>query len=56
MIIKKKIVVSAYDPAWPEQFEYERQKILDTLVDNAIEVHHVGSTSVPALFGNKTKA
>ena len=45
----KKITVSAYDPAWPKQFECERQKILGALGDHAIEVYHVGSTSVPNL-------
>ena len=49
MSIMKKIIVSAYDEAWPMQFESEQQMIFDVLGQNAIEVYHVGSTSVPHL-------
>lgn len=45
----KKIIVSAYDKSWPKQFEGERLRILDALGHNAIEIYHVGSTSVPGL-------
>ena len=45
----KKITVNAYDKSWPKLFEAERQRILDALGHNVIEVYHVGSTSVPGL-------
>ena len=43
------ITLHAYDPAWPEQYLAEQQKIVDALQGEAITVEHVGSTSVPGL-------
>ena len=45
----KKIEVVPYNPDWPKQFEIEAEKIRGALDDNLIEVHHVGSTSIPGL-------
>jgi GrpB-like predicted nucleotidyltransferase (UPF0157 family) len=38
-----------YDPAWVEQFAREKRRIHTALGSRAVEVHHVGSTSVPGL-------
>jgi GrpB-like predicted nucleotidyltransferase (UPF0157 family) len=38
-----------YDPAWPEHFEREADRIRATLGERAIRIEHVGSTSVPGL-------
>jgi GrpB-like predicted nucleotidyltransferase (UPF0157 family) len=38
-----------YDPAWPLKFQAEAAKIQAALGDRALDVHHVGSTSVPGL-------
>jgi GrpB-like predicted nucleotidyltransferase (UPF0157 family)/N-acetylglutamate synthase-like GNAT family acetyltransferase len=46
----KKIEVVPYNPEWPLAFEAEAVKIKQALGDNCIEVHHVGSTSVPGLI------
>ena len=45
----KLIEVVPYNPDWPLAFEVEAIKIKQALGDNYIEVHHIGSTSVPGL-------
>lgn len=46
---KRKIEVVPYNPAWPDMFEKEAARIHQALGDNCINVHHIGSTSVPGL-------
>ncbi|MEK6734215.1 MAG: GNAT family N-acetyltransferase [Pseudomonadota bacterium] len=43
------IEVVAYNPDWPLAFEAEAVKIKQALGNNCIEIHHIGSTSVPGL-------
>ena len=43
------IRIVAYDPTWPRLFSSEAAKIRAALGDVAVDVHHVGSTSVPGL-------
>jgi GrpB-like predicted nucleotidyltransferase (UPF0157 family) len=43
------IVIVAYDPRWPQQFEELRARIQTALGELAIAIHHVGSTAVPGL-------
>lgn len=43
------ITVVSYDPGWPAMYERERRRIANVLGDRALEIHHVGSTSVPGL-------
>lgn len=50
MRMKKKIEVVEYDPEWPAIFEKEKAIIKAALGENCVEVHHVGSTSVPGLI------
>ena len=38
-----------YDPRWPELFAREADRIRSVLGDQALQVEHVGSTSVPGL-------
>lgn len=45
----RRIVVVEYDPAWPSMFEAEAQQLRAILGDNLVEMHHIGSTSVPGL-------
>ena len=45
----KIIEVVPYDPNWPSAFETEAARIKQALGDNCIQVHHIGSTSVPGL-------
>lgn len=43
------ITLVEYDPRWPELFEREANRIRSVLVNKALQVEHVGSTSVPGL-------
>ena len=45
----RNIVVVPYDPQWQVLFEQEAEKIRSVLGDLLIEIHHIGSTSVPGL-------
>ena len=38
-----------YDPAWPSLFEHEATRIAAALDERALQLEHVGSTSVPGL-------
>jgi len=43
------IVVSPYDPAWPAEFARIRDWLRPHVCDLALDIVHVGSTSVPGL-------
>lgn len=43
------IIIEDYDPHWPEQFEFLRSKIAQSLGVLAAAIEHVGSTAVPGL-------
>ena len=43
------IIVKAYDPAWPEEFTRIRDFLWPHVSDLALDIVHVGSTSVPGL-------
>jgi GrpB-like predicted nucleotidyltransferase (UPF0157 family) len=45
----QEIVLVEYDPQWPALFEQAAEQIRGALGDAALEIHHVGSTSVPGL-------
>lgn len=42
----KKIIVSEYNSNWPKIFARESEAIQDILKSHALEVHHIGSTSI----------
>ena len=44
-----KVVVSEYDPCWPETFQALRARVSAAMGDTAIAIEHIGSTSVPGL-------
>jgi len=46
---RRAIVIAPYDPAWPERFEVERERIAAALGPRALRIEHIGSTSVPGL-------
>ena len=48
------IVVVPYDPNWPPQFEAAAAALRPVFGDNLIELHHIGSTSVPGLAAKPT--
>jgi GrpB-like predicted nucleotidyltransferase (UPF0157 family) len=43
------VMLMEYDPAWPEKFAREADRIKTSLGERAIMVEHVGSTAVPGL-------
>jgi GrpB-like predicted nucleotidyltransferase (UPF0157 family) len=45
----RKIEILPYDPVWQNVFEHQREKIEGALGGVALNVEHVGSTSVPGL-------
>lgn len=48
------IILSAYNPAWPEWFAEEKMN-LEKLIGNVIyHISHIGSTSVPGLLAKPT--
>lgn len=44
-----RIYLEEYDPEWPRLFEREATRIRAALGDQALQVEHVGSTSIPGL-------
>jgi GrpB-like predicted nucleotidyltransferase (UPF0157 family) len=45
----REIVIANYDPEWPHWFERAAEQIRAALGNAVLELHHVGSTSVPGL-------
>ena len=45
----KHIEIVPYNPNWPRMFQIEAAAIKQILSDNIIEIHHIGSTSIPGL-------
>lgn len=45
----KNIEILPYNPSWPYMFEAEAAHIKQALGANLLEIHHIGSTSVPDL-------
>ena len=43
------IVISEYDPMWPEQFAVEKSALASVFGGDALHIHHIGSKSVPGL-------
>ncbi|HHX94896.1 MAG TPA: GrpB family protein [Clostridia bacterium] len=43
------ITLVEYDPSWPDLFEREANRIRAVLGSKALQIEHVGSTSVPGL-------
>ncbi|WP_330577918.1 GrpB family protein [Alkaliphilus pronyensis] len=43
------IEVVPYNPHWVEEFQKESKKLFRILSKEAIEIHHIGSTSIPGI-------
>lgn len=43
------IVLAPYDDNWHRLFEQTRSQLVDILGNNALAVHHIGSTAIPAI-------
>ncbi len=48
-IVKKNIEIVSYSTDWPCLFKRESINIAHALQNNCIDIHHIGSTSVPGL-------
>ncbi|MGO9297099.1 MAG: GrpB family protein [Streptosporangiaceae bacterium] len=48
------LVVAAYDPSWPAQYERWRDRLDDRLAGTALRIAHVGSTAVLGLPAKPT--
>lgn len=46
----RKVVVVPHDPLWKSLFEAESIDIINALSENAIAIHHIGSTSIPGIY------
>ncbi len=44
-----KIIITAYNPEWPQLFDVEKERLVDILSQWPIHVEHIGSTSVSGL-------
>lgn len=47
----ERVIIVAYDPAWPRQFEEERAILETIFAGSPTTIEHVGSTAVPGLGG-----
>jgi GrpB-like predicted nucleotidyltransferase (UPF0157 family) len=45
----RKVEVVPYNPAWPRLYQAEAACLTALLGDELVEIHHIGSTSVPGL-------
>ena len=50
----RRVRVVPHDPAWAEGFETEAAALRSALGDEALAIHHIGSTSVPGLRAKPT--
>jgi GrpB-like predicted nucleotidyltransferase (UPF0157 family) len=46
----RKVEVVSHNPKWQEAFEVESKCVADALGENAVAVHHVGSTAIPSIY------
>ena len=53
-IMKRHIIVTEYNTAWPALFETETEKIQTILGETLVAVHHIGSTSVKGMKAKPT--
>ena len=45
------VALSTYSPLWPAIFDFERERLLRILGEDAALIEHIGSTAVPGLGG-----
>ncbi|REB07109.1 GrpB family protein [Sporosarcina sp. BI001-red] len=43
------VVVAKHDPKWAQLFQEEAQRIRQIFGEEIVDIHHIGSTSVPGL-------
>src|SRR5262245_41803136 len=47
--LSKPIVIREYDPQWPQLYAVEERLLWEILSSSAVQIEHIGSTSVPGL-------
>jgi GrpB-like predicted nucleotidyltransferase (UPF0157 family) len=47
--LSKPIVIQEYDPQWPQLYVIEERQLWQVLDGRAVQIEHIGSTSVPGL-------
>lgn len=52
--LSKPVLITDYDPRWPELYEVEANRIRGALGECALRIEHAGSTSVPGLPAKPT--
>lgn len=52
--IRESVELQPYDPAWAEKYERERAQVAAALGPLALEIQHIGSTSVPGMEAKPT--
>ena len=45
----RRVLVVPYDPQWPQAFARAAQEVREALGAKLLEVHHIGSTSIPGM-------
>jgi GrpB-like predicted nucleotidyltransferase (UPF0157 family) len=50
----RRIEVVPYDPGWPALFQAEAARLAAALGDEAIAIHHIGSTAIPGAQAKPT--
>ena len=43
------LIIAAYSPDWPREFERERAALAAALAPLSVHIEHIGSTSVPGM-------
>ncbi|MBE9065423.1 GrpB family protein [Leptolyngbya cf. ectocarpi LEGE 11479] len=46
----RKVEVVPHDPSWRKIFDIELKQITDTLGENVVAIHHIGSTAIPSIY------
>ena len=46
----RKYAIEPYNPEWANQFELIKKDILSAFGDLALEIEHIGSTSIPGMW------
>lgn len=47
--LSKPVLIARYNPQWPVLYEHEKSRIIKALVQKALAIEHIGSTSIPGL-------
>jgi GrpB-like predicted nucleotidyltransferase (UPF0157 family) len=47
---QKQVIVVPPDPAWADAFDVAARELAESLGDNLLAVHHIGSTAIPGIW------